>query len=131
MVNASRVKRYLVSSFFILFVIIYPFVMVDPFFRWQTMIVCIFGTLAVGLNVLTGVTGLISLGHAGFYAISAYTGALMGIKLGLGFFPILVISTMLTAFVGAILAYATLRVSGVYFAMVTIAFGLVVKNIAM
>jgi len=113
----------------LIIVYIYPYIFTDPFVIWETMMVCIVGTLAVGLNVLTGFTGLISLGHAGLYCIAAYTGALLGIKLGITFFPALVISVIFTTLIGAILAFATLRVSGIYFAMVTIAFGLVVENI--
>ena len=114
----------------ILFLIfIYPFAVKDPFYFWETMLICITGMVAVGLNLLTGYTGLISLGQAGLYAIGAYTGALVGIKLGISFFPALIISALFSAGIGALLAYPTIRVSGVYFAMVTIAFGLVVENI--
>lgn len=113
----------------LVFIFVYPFLVTDSYFFWESMIICIMGMVAVGLNLLTGYTGLISLGHAGLYAIGAYTGALVGIKLGISFFPALLISVLFTSGIGALLAYPTIRVSGVYFAMVTIAFGLVVENI--
>jgi len=110
-------------------IFVYPFIVKDRFYFWESMLICITGLVAVGLNLLTGYAGLISLGHAGLYAIGAYTGALIGIKLGMNFFPSLVISVLFSAAIGALLAYPTVRVSGVYFAMVTIAFGLLVENI--
>ncbi len=110
-------------------IFIYPFVVKDRFYFWESMLICIMGMVAVGLNLLTGYAGLISLGHAGLYAIGAYTGALIGIKLGINFFPALLISVLFSAGIGALMAYPTVRVSGVYFAMVTIAFGLLVENI--
>jgi ABC-type branched-subunit amino acid transport system ATPase component/ABC-type branched-subunit amino acid transport system permease subunit len=110
-------------------IFIYPFIVKDRFYFWESMLICITGMVAVGLNLLTGYTGLISLGHAGLYAIGAYTGALIGIKLGINFFPALLISVLFSAGIGALMAYPTVRVSGVYFAMVTIAFGLLVENI--
>ena len=110
-------------------IFVYPFIVKNPFFFWETMLICIIGMVTMGLNVLTGYTGLISLGQAGLYAVGAYTGALLGVKLGMSFFPALILSTLFAAGIGALLAYPTIRVSGVYFAMVTIAFGLVIENI--
>ncbi len=110
-------------------IFIYPFIVKDRFYFWESMLICIMGMVAVGLNLLTGYAGLISLGHAGLYAIGAYTGALLGVKLGINFFPALLISVLFSAGIGALMAYPTVRVSGVYFAMVTIAFGLLVENI--
>jgi len=129
MVSISRLKVVAFYLPLLIIVFIYPYVCTDPYVMWMTMMICIIGTLAVGLNVLTGFTGLISLGHAGFFCIGAYCGALLGIRLGISFFPALLISVVFSGVVGVILAYTTLRVSGVYFAMVTIAFGLVVENI--
>jgi branched-chain amino acid transport system permease protein len=111
-------------------IIAYPYMIKDSFILWQTMLISITAILVVGLNILTGYGGLISLGHAGFYCIAAYTGSLLGIKFGISFFPALLISILFTVLIGMLLAYVTLRVSGVYFAMVTISFGLIVENIA-
>ncbi len=85
--------------------------------------------VTAGLNVLVGFSGQMSLGHAGFYAIGAYAGALCAVKLGwhpaLGFAAAVLVS----AVVGAGVAGAALRVSGPYLAMVTIAFGIIVESI--
>jgi ABC-type branched-subunit amino acid transport system permease subunit len=79
--------------------------------------------VAIGLNVLLGLAGQISLGHAAFYAIGAYTCAILTTRLEWSFwlaFPL----------AGALLALPALRVRGPYLAMVTIAFGFVVEQSA-
>ncbi|ACB80131.1 ABC transporter related [Methylorubrum populi BJ001] len=80
-----------------------------------------------GLNVLLGLGGLISFGHAGFYAIGAYTSAILTLK-GVSFWLALPAASGLSALVGAALAVPAMRVRGPYLAMVTIAFGFLVEH---
>src|SRR5215471_3409758 len=77
--------------------------------------------VGVGLNILVGLSGQISLGHVGFYAIGAYAVAILTLK-GLSFWLALPLAALLSAGVGLVLALPALRVSGPYLAMVTIAF---------
>jgi branched-chain amino acid transport system permease protein len=86
--------------------------------------------IALGLNLVVGLAGLVSLGQAGLLAIGAYTTAILSTKLGLGFLPSLLASMILAGGFGVLLAYPTIRVRGVYLAVITIAFGIVVENIA-
>jgi ABC-type branched-subunit amino acid transport system ATPase component/ABC-type branched-subunit amino acid transport system permease subunit len=79
--------------------------------------------------LLTGYAGQTSLGHAGFYAIGAYTGALLATKLGLGFWIGLPFSVALAAAAGLLMAYPSFRLEGPYLAMVTIAFGIIVNSV--
>src|SRR5204863_1766308 len=81
-------------------------------------------------NILLGLTGQVSLGHVGFWAIGAYTTAILTTAYGWSFWPALVAATALTALVGALVALPALRVRGPYLAMVTIAFGFIVENAA-
>ena len=97
--------------------------------RFYTLML-IYMILALGLNVLVGLTGLVSLGQAGLYAIGAYTAAILATRLGVGFVPCLLLGMLLAGAFGALLAYPTVRVRGVYLAVVTIAFGIIVENIA-
>ena len=83
--------------------------------------------VGVGLNVLIGLTGQISFGHVGFYAIGAYVTAALTTKLGIDFWWTVAAAAAVTAVVGALLGLVALRVSGPYLAMVTIAFGFVVE----
>ena len=83
--------------------------------------------VGVGLNVLIGLTGQVSFGHVGFYALGAYATAILSTKLGWSFWWTLPAGTLLCAVVGALLGLVALRVRGPYLAMVTIAFGFVVE----
>jgi branched-chain amino acid transport system ATP-binding protein/branched-chain amino acid transport system permease protein len=83
--------------------------------------------VGVGLNVLIGLTGQVSFGHVGFYALGAYATAILTTKLGWNFWWTLPVGMLLCAAVGALLGLVALRVRGPYLAMVTIAFGFVVE----
>ena len=85
--------------------------------------------VAIGLNILIGQAGLVSLGQAALYGLGAYVAAWLGAKQGVQFLPAVAAGTIATAAFGAILAYPTVRVRGVYLAVITIAFGLVFQNI--
>src|SRR3954465_7203505 len=82
------------------------------------------------LNVLLGLTGQVSFGHVGFYAIGAYTVAVLTVALKWSFWLALPVAALLAGATGALLALPAMRVRGPYLAMVTIAFGFVVENIA-
>jgi branched-chain amino acid transport system ATP-binding protein/branched-chain amino acid transport system permease protein len=90
----------------------------------------IYVIVAQGLNLLVGYAGQPSLGHAGFYAIGAYTGALLVTKIGLSFWSAFPLSMAAAAMSGLIIALPTLKLEGPYLAMVTIAFGIIVDSVA-
>ncbi|HYG55297.1 MAG TPA: ATP-binding cassette domain-containing protein [Burkholderiales bacterium] len=82
---------------------------------------------AIGLNVLLGLTGQVSFGHVGFYALGAYTIAILA---KWGFWLALPVAAVISGLTGALLALPALRVRGPYLAMVTIAFGFIVEHLA-
>ena len=82
----------------------------------------------IGLNILLGLAGQVSFGHVGFYAIGAYTVAILSVSLKISVWIALPVAVALSGLVGALLALPALRVKGPYLAMVTIAFGFVVEN---
>jgi len=82
----------------------------------------------IGLNILLGLTGQVSFGHVGFYAIGAYVVAILTTAAKVDFWLALPLAVALSSLVGALLALPALRVKGPYLAMVTIAFGFVVEN---
>jgi ABC-type branched-subunit amino acid transport system permease subunit len=84
--------------------------------------------VGVGLNVLFGLSGQVSLGQGGFYAIGAYTSAILTTTVGSSFWLALLLACGLAGLVGALLALPALRVTGPYLAMVTIAFGFIVEH---
>jgi branched-chain amino acid transport system permease protein len=85
--------------------------------------------VTIGLNILIGHAGLVSLGQAALYGLGAYVAAWLAVKQGVQFLPAVAAGTAVTALFGAALAYPTVRVRGVYLAVITIAFGLVFQNI--
>ena len=86
--------------------------------------------VGIGLNVLLGLTGQVSFGHVGFYAIGAYSAAVLTVALKWNFWLALPVAALLAGATGALLALPAMRVRGPYLAMVTIAFGFVIENIA-
>jgi branched-chain amino acid transport system permease protein len=85
--------------------------------------------LAVGLNILVGSTGQISLGHAGFFAIGAYGTALLMMKFQIPFILALLIAAFIAAFFGFILGLPALRLEGPYLAIASLGFGLTIMHI--
>ncbi|RZT36500.1 branched-chain amino acid ABC transporter ATP-binding protein/permease [Cupriavidus agavae] len=82
----------------------------------------------VGLNLLLGLTGQVSFGHVGFYAIGAYTVAILTGQAGWSFWAAWPAGMLAAALLGALLALPALRVKGPGLAMVTIAFGFIVEH---
>jgi branched-chain amino acid transport system permease protein len=115
-----------------------PLVVTGSYYQFMLVIIFIYVIVATGLNILTGYAGQFSLGHAGLFAIGAYTTALVSKGLarvplveaaGLHVWTGVVVGIGLTCVFGALLAYPALRVSGPYLAMVTVAFGWVIWKI--
>ena len=84
--------------------------------------------VGIGLNVLIGLTGQVSFGHVGFYAIGAYAVAILTTSAKLSVWIALPLAALLAGAMGALLALPALRVRGPYLAMVTIAFGFMVEH---
>jgi branched-chain amino acid transport system ATP-binding protein len=109
--------------------------LVTIFIAPNTYYLYILGTIAittlvgVGLNILTGLSGQVSIGHAGFFAIGAYAGSLLMTKLQWNFWLATAIAIMAAAGTGIALAAPALRVKGPHLAMVTIAFGIIVERV--
>ena len=83
--------------------------------------------LGLGLNVIVGVAGLLFLGHAAFYAIGAYSYALLNQYFGVGFWVALPLGGVIAALAGVALAFPVLRLRGDYLAIVTLGFGEIVR----
>jgi len=87
----------------------------------------IFVILAVSLNIVVGFTGQMSLGHAAFFAVGAYTSSLLAMKFGIPFWVGIFIAGGVSFVFGILLGIPTLRVRDIYLAVVTICFGLMVQ----
>ena len=84
---------------------------------------------AVGVNLLTGYTGLVTVGHGGFFAIGAYTTALIAKHVGTSIVPGLLAGTFVSGLVGFALAMVCLRLGGAFLAIATLGFALAVGAI--
>ena len=84
----------------------------------------------VGLNILLGLAGEVSLGQGGFLALGAYGVGILTTKAGLNFWEALPLAVLFVAAISAALSIPALRVTGPYLAMVTIAFGFIVESVS-
>ncbi|HEX5777591.1 MAG TPA: high-affinity branched-chain amino acid ABC transporter permease LivM [Xanthobacteraceae bacterium] len=83
--------------------------------------------LGWGLNIVVGLAGLLDLGYAAFYAVGAYSFALLATNFGLSFWICLPLAGILAAFWGILLGFPVLRLRGDYLAIVTLAFGEIIR----
>lgn len=93
------------------------------------ILVGIYVILALGLNVVVGFTGLLNLGFVAFYAMGAYSYALLNTRCGFDFWTALPFSVGLSAVAGLLLAIPALRLRGDYLAIVTLGFGEITRLI--
>jgi branched-chain amino acid transport system permease protein len=87
--------------------------------------------VALGLNLLTGSAGLVSLGHAAFLAIGAYTAAFLATRVGFPFWMTVTIAGGVTGLVGLVVGLPALRLRGLYLALATLAFQMIVGHVAL
>src|SRR3990167_8451629 len=85
--------------------------------------------LAVGLNLVVGYTGLLSVTHAAFYGIGAYTAAIFMTSLGVNFFLALLIAVVLTAICALLIGFVLSKFKGDYFALGSFGFNIIVFSI--
>ncbi|MFC1488778.1 branched-chain amino acid ABC transporter permease [Thermodesulfobacteriota bacterium] len=110
------------------FAILFPFV----FSMYQTNIMItalIYVVISLGLNIVVGLAGLLDLGYVAFYAVGAYTYALLNYHFGVGFWTALPIGAAMGFLFGIILGFPVLRLRGDYLAIVTLGFGEIIRLI--
>jgi len=110
------------------FALVFPFI----FSLYQTNIMItglIYVMLGLGLNIVVGLAGLLDLGYVAFYAVGAYSYALLNHHFGLGFWSVLPIGAGMGALFGILLGFPVLRLRGDYLAIVTLGFGEIIRLI--
>ena len=90
-------------------------------------LILIYAMLAIGLNIVVGLAGLLDLGYVGFYAVGAYTYALLAQGAGWGFWQALPVAGAMAALFGFLLGFPVLRLRGDYLAIVTLGFGEIIR----
>ncbi len=113
---------------FTLFIVVFPFL----FSVYQTNIMInalIYIVIGLGLNIVVGLAGLLDLGYVAFYAVGAYSYALLNHHFGIGFWTALPIGAGLGFISGILLGFPVLRLRGDYLAIVTLGFGEIIRLI--
>ncbi len=126
-----------VGPFLIAAVIAYPIVVLNQYgpggsIKWIDNFgiqILIYVMLGWGLNIVVGLAGLLDLGYVAFYAVGAYSYALLAKNFGLSFWVLLPLAGILASFWGIILGFPVLRLRGDYLAIVTLAFGEIIRLI--
>lgn len=98
---------------------------------WTSLLtlIAIYAIVALGMNLLTGYAGQISMGHAVFFAVGAYTSAYFTMKLGFPFWVALPCGGILSAILGICIGLPALRMKGLYLAIATMGFGFIAEQV--
>ena len=99
----------------------------DGYYAGILIFVCINVILATSLNLISGITGQLCLGHAGFMAIGAYASAIISTKLEMNFFLAVLVGGIVAAAFSLLVGIPTLKLKGDYFAITTLAFGEIIR----
>jgi ABC-type branched-subunit amino acid transport system ATPase component/ABC-type branched-subunit amino acid transport system permease subunit len=99
----------------------------NPYYIHLMVVIGIYAILLLGLDIVVGYVGEVSLGHAALFGIGSYTAGVLHFQLGAPFLLAVPASILVTGLFGAVLALPALRVSGPYLAMVTLAFGTIIQ----
>jgi branched-chain amino acid transport system permease protein len=135
--TAANILRNWFIPFAVAFVIVYPMLVVlavglTGAVRWIDNFgiqILIYVMLGWGLNIVVGLAGLLDLGYVAFYAVGAYSYALLAKTFGLSFWILLPLAGTLASFWGVLLGFPVLRLRGDYLAIVTLAFGEIIRLI--
>jgi len=110
------------------FAIVFPFLpFSDRYILDLGILIITYVMLGWGLQIVVGLAGLLDLGYVAFYAVGAYSYALLSIHFGFGFWVCLPLAGLLAATWGIILGFPVLRLRGDYLAIVTLAFGEIIR----
>ncbi|MEL0022346.1 MAG: hypothetical protein VW709_20975, partial [Rickettsiales bacterium] len=127
--NLPVLLRYLGIALFA-FALVFPFLpFVDRRFLDLGILALTYIMLGWGLNIVVGLAGLLDLGYVAFYAVGAYSYALLATEFGVSFWLCLPFAGIMAAFAGILLGFPVLRLRGDYLALVTLGFGEMVRII--
>lgn len=101
--------------------------MINPYYLQVLTLLGIYIIAALGLNLITGVTGQFSFGHAAFLAIGAYGAAILTVKYQVPFYGALLAGGLLAAVAGIIIGFPALRLTGDYLGIVTLGFAEIIR----
>ncbi len=125
----NNTLKFLTSAVVVVALAMVPWVVTSSYYLPLITTIVIYSIVALGLDIVFGYTGEVSIGHAALFGLGAYAAGLVWRHLGLGFWPALPTAMVVTALFGALLALPALKVTGPYLSMVTLAFGTIVMTL--
>jgi branched-chain amino acid transport system permease protein len=128
MTSADRRLAWIGGAVLLAVLVLLPF-LVKNYRVFQFNLVIIYAIAVLGLNILTGFNGQISLGHGAFYAIGAYAAAVMMDRMGLPYWATLPVAGLLCFGLGFLMGFPALRLGGHYLALATFALALAVPQL--
>jgi branched-chain amino acid transport system permease protein len=111
--------------------VLIPQLVQADFIKGTMVKILLYMLLASSLNIINGYSGQFNIGHAGFCCIGAYTAGILATRFGLSFWSLLVIAGIVTAVVGFLISLPTLKMKGMYLAIVTLGFSEIVRLVAL
>ncbi len=120
--------KILLGIVFLATLLVMPLLVNSYILRILIMVV-LYAVLALSLDFVVGYLGKISLGHAAFYAVGAFTSVYLTVKCGMNYFPAALIGALVATLFGVLLALLTMRMSGIYLAVTTMGFLEVIRMI--
>lgn len=126
--NTSSKKIWIVGIIVVVALVILPFILsrfgrTGEYWIWVTTEMLINGLFALSLNLILGYGGMVSFGHAAFFGVGAYTVALLMKKAGVSMILALTAAPIAAALAAAVIGWFCVRLIGLYFAILTLAFG--------
>ena len=130
MMMDSKKRKWLLLGGLIACLLLVPMFVTDIYILSILNMMVVYSILCLGLNLILGFTGLLSLGHAAFYGIGAYTTAILMTRYDFGFVAAFCASAVLALVAGIVIAIPTRKVRGDYFCLITLAFGEIFRLVA-
>lgn len=112
-------------------VILLPKIGLSSYILRVLTMIALYSLLGLSLNLITGYTGQVSIGHAGFCAIGGYTSALLNVTFGMNFVSSAICAMIVAGIFGLLLGAPTLRLSGTYLTIATLGFGEIIRMMAL
>lgn len=127
--RGSLLKYFVIAA--VAFALLLPYLVTSPYIIHLAIMAMIYIVLVSGLNLMAGYCGQVSLGHAAFFGIGAYTSTLLALKLNVPVFLGFLMAGLVAALFGLFVGYITLKIRGPYFVIVTLAFAEIIHLIVL
>ena len=119
--------KYLIIALFAAVVLVLPFVIPNQYYLHIVNLAGIYALITIGLNLLSGYTGQVSMGQAGYFAVGTYVASLLALNSGVSFWLGILAAAFVCAACGAIIGIPAMKLSGPYLVLATVGFGEIIR----